>query len=121
VRLSEVCFLLDAAGTVLWRDASGDPSALPDSRARWLAIWSHREHLAEVAHSHPHGPSEFSVTDLSTMDAIDTALGRPLGYAVVTPETLLRRRPDGRTLVDDDEPAWVADLRAASGLSSGME
>lgn len=113
---TEVCFLLDVAGSVLWRDASGDPSALPDSRARWLAIWSHRAELAEVAHSHPQGPPAFSDTDLSTMDAIDTALGRPLGYAVVTPETLLRRGPDGRTLVVDDEPAWVADLRAASGM-----
>ena len=113
---TEVCFLLDAEGAVLWRDSSGDPSALPDSRERWTAIWAHREALAEVAHSHPRGPLAFSATDLSTMDALDAALGRPLGYAVVTPENLLRRRPDGRTLVDDVEPAWVGELRVASGL-----
>jgi hypothetical protein len=116
VGLSEVCFLLDAAGTVLWRDSSGNPSAMPDSRARWAAIWARRGELAEVAHSHPHGPLGFSAQDLSTMDALDAALGRPLTYAVVTPDNLLRRRPDGRTLVEDVEPAWVADLRAASGL-----
>jgi hypothetical protein len=52
------------------------------------------------------------------MDALDAALGRPLGYAVATREYLLRRRPDGRTLVENDEPAWVADLRAASGMSA---
>lgn len=116
VTLTEVCFLVDAVGTVLWRDSSGDPSALPDSRERWAAIWAHREVLAEVAHSHPRGPAAFSVTDLSTMDAIDAALGRRLGYAVVTPENLLRRRPDGSTLVDDNEPAWVLELRRASGV-----
>ncbi len=116
VTLTEVCFLLDAEGVVLWRDSSGDPSALPDSRERWTAIWAHREVLAEVAHSHPRGPSAFSATDLSTMDALDAALGRPLAYAVVTPENLLRRRPDGRTLIEEHEPAWVADLREASGL-----
>jgi hypothetical protein len=116
VRLTEVCFLLDGRGAVLWRDVSGDPSALPDSRERWTEIWAHREVLAEVAHSHPRGPLAFSATDLSTMDALDAALGRPLGYAVVTPENLLRRRPDGRTLIEEDEPAWADELRAASGL-----
>jgi hypothetical protein len=35
---------------------------------------------------------------------------------VVTPENLLRRRPDGRTLIEEHEPAWVAVLREASGL-----
>jgi hypothetical protein len=116
VTLTEVCFLLDAGGAVLWRDSSGDPSALPDSRDRWTAIWTRRDVLAEVAHSHPRGPLAFSATDLSTMDAVDAALGRRLAWAVVTPENLLRRRPDGSTLIDDNEPSWVADLRAASGL-----
>ena len=114
--LTEVCFLLDARGAVLWSDSSGDPSALPDSRDRWTAIWANRDVLAEVAHSHPRGPLAFSATDLSTMDALDAALGRHLAYAVVTPENLLRRRPDGTTLVDSDEPSWVADLRVASGM-----
>ena len=116
VTLTEVCFLLDAEGAVLWRDSSGDPAALPDSLERWQAIWAHREVLAEVAHSHPRGPLAFSAEDLSTMDALDAALGRPLAYAVVTADNLLRRRPDGRTLVENVEPAWVADLRMASGL-----
>jgi hypothetical protein len=112
----EVCFLLDSAGGVLWRDASGGPAALPDSRARWAAIWARRDLLAEIAHSHPGGPARFSTVDLTTMDAIDAALGRPLDYAVVTADKVLRRTPDGRTLVLPDEPPWVADLRAASGM-----
>jgi hypothetical protein len=114
--VSEVCFLLDAAGRILWQDASGDPAALPDSRDRWSAIWAHRMVLAEVAHSHPGGLLAFSEQDRTTMEAIDAALGRPLAYSVVTADNLLRRGPDGRTLVIAPEPAWVADLRAASGM-----
>jgi hypothetical protein len=116
--VTEVCFLLDADGRVLWQDASGDPAALPDSRERWSAIWAHREVLAEVAHSHPAGLLGFSAVDLSTMEAIDAALGRPLGYAVVTADKVLRRSADGRTLVIDSEPTWVALLRAASRLEA---
>jgi hypothetical protein len=114
--VSEVCFLLDASGVVLWQDASGDPAALPDSRERWCAIWAHREVLAEVAHSHPAGLLGFSAQDLSTMEAIDAALGRPLAYSVVTADKVLRRTPSGCTLVVDAEPSWVAALRLASRM-----
>jgi hypothetical protein len=117
--VSEVCFLVDGSGRVLWQDASGDSAALPDSRDRWAAIWAHRAVLAEVAHSHPGGLLGFSAEDRSTMEAIDAALGRPLAYSVVTADKVLRREPDGRTLVVDLEPWWVADLRAASGLEVG--
>lgn len=117
--VSEVCFLLDAAGVVLWRDASGNPAALPDSRDRWTAIWACRATIAEIAHSHPAGLLGFSGEDLSTMEAIDAALGRPLAYSVVTADKVLRRASDGRTLVLDTEPPWVAALRAASGMEAG--
>jgi hypothetical protein len=112
----EACFLISHDGTVLWRDA-GSNSALPDSRARWEAIWCHRAALAEIAHSHPRGPLAFSAQDLSTMTAIDDALGRPLCYAVVTRQKVLRRTADGAMLVLDREPSWAQALRAASGLS----
>src|SRR5688572_6737356 len=114
--MREVCFLIDADGDVLWRDDSGTPSALPDSRARWEAIWTYRAVLAEIAHSHPSGLLRFSTVDLSTMDAIDAALGRSLAYAVVTDESVLRRGVDGATLVVDVEPGWVVQLRAASDM-----
>jgi hypothetical protein len=117
----EVCFLLDADGTVLWRDATGTPSALPDSRARWEAIWAARDVLAEIAHSHPGGLLAFSAEDLSTMTTIDAGLGRALTYSVVTAESVLRREPGGATLVPVPEPPWVAALRLESGLQQGGE
>lgn len=141
--LVEVCFLLDASGTVLWADRSDDPAALPDSRTRWEAIWRHRAELAEIAHSHPRGPLRFSTEDETTMAAVDAALGRRLRYAVVTPDAVLRadpaapdgpdvpRRPGGaerphqwhtgQRAVVSPEPAWAARLRAASGLSDRRE
>jgi hypothetical protein len=114
--MREVCFLLDAAGMVLWQDTTGSAGALADSRSRWEAIWARRDALAEVAHTHPGGLLAFSAEDLTTMDAIDAALGRPLAYSVVTAESVLRREPSGVTLVAAREPAWVSALRTASGL-----
>jgi Prokaryotic homologs of the JAB domain len=113
----EVCFLLDRDGTVLWHD-TGTAAALPDSRQRWEAIWRHRAELAEIAHSHPHGPPAFSAEDRSTMAAIDDALGRPLCYCVVTVDKVLRRGSDGVTLEVDPQPPWAAALRAASGMEA---
>jgi Prokaryotic homologs of the JAB domain len=117
IPVREGCILVGRNGTVLWRDNSGTPAALPDSRARWEAIWRHRAELAEIAHSHPRGPLAFSAEDLTTMAAIDAALGRPLCYSVVTGEKVLRRTAEGATLVLDPEPAWASALRLMSGLT----
>jgi hypothetical protein len=85
---------------------------LPDSRTRWEAIWRLREQVVEIAHTHPGGLLAFSAEDLTTMDAIDCALGRKLGYAVVTADNLLRRGPDGAIMVEAGEPPWLAEIRA---------
>jgi proteasome lid subunit RPN8/RPN11 len=108
---NEVCYLLAADGSVLWREV-GLPSSMPDSRARWEAIWRLRERVAEIAHTHPGGPLAFSVEDLTTMDAVDSALGRRLGYWIVTPDNLLHRGADGEIMVEVGEPQWVAEIRA---------
>ena len=53
-KLREVCLLIGRIGeddVVLWSDASGSAVALPDSRARWEAIWSRRDGIVEMAHS----------------------------------------------------------------------
>jgi len=120
--LREVCFLIGDHDTVLWSDASQSPTALPDSRARWQAIWSRREYLIEVAHTHPLGGAKFSLEDETTMAALDAALGRRLRYAVITPTQLLRRIPGERTEhvgdhIVEAEPWWTALIRSASGLN----
>ena len=48
--MREVCFLIGKGGAILWADASNSPAALPDSRARWEAIWTHRDELEVIAH-----------------------------------------------------------------------
>jgi hypothetical protein len=111
----EVCFLIGAGDEVLWSDASTSPLALPDSRERWEAIWSRREVLVEIAHSHPLGPETFSAEDRSTMEALDAALGRKLRFSLVTPTQYLVRgdRDEAVTAVP---PPWVGELRRASGI-----
>lgn len=111
----EVCFLIGKGGAILWSDASDSPVSLPDSRSRWEAIWNNREHLEVIAHSHPVGPSAFSAEDVSTMEALDAALGKSMQYMVVAP-----RKTISRTAATDEdvspEPWWVALLRLASGM-----
>src|SRR5262245_56748753 len=113
--MREVCFLIGRAGAVLWADASTSPSAMPDSRERWQAIWDRRGELEEIAHSHPHGPAAFSAEDETTMAALVDALGRPLRFSVVAPAAVIVR--DGeRTFQLDDQPWWANLLRLASGM-----
>lgn len=111
----EVCFLIGVDGSILWADASESPVALPDSRGRWEAIWELRHDLYEIAHSHPVGPSAFSAEDLSTMAAIDAALGRKLRYSVVAPRTMIVRADD-ETFELNPEPWWAGLLRLASAM-----
>jgi hypothetical protein len=111
----EVCFLIGRGGVVLWADASDSPAALPDSRARWEAIWAHRAELEEIAHSHPVGPLAFSAEDESTMAALRTALGRELRFSVVAPNGVVARQ-EGADVIVAEEPWWAALLRLASGM-----
>ncbi len=113
--MREVCFLIGRGGALLWADASDSAAALPDSRARWEAIWRHRDELEEIAHSHPIGPLGFSAEDESTMAALGTALGRKLRFSVVAPNGVIVRQGDEETIVEE-EPWWAALLRLASGM-----
>lgn len=115
----EVCFLIGEGDVVLWSDASTSPVALPDSRVRWEAIWSRRARLVEIAHTHPLGGAHFSSTDESTMQALDSGLGRRLVYSVVTPGAMLRRTPGEEGPEDalvDEEPWWAELIRVASKI-----
>ncbi|HEX3760818.1 MAG TPA: Mov34/MPN/PAD-1 family protein [Kofleriaceae bacterium] len=116
----EVCFVIGRGGAILWADASDRADALPDSRARWEAIWAHRDQLEAIAHSHPSGPAAFSAEDESTMQAIDSALGRPVRYCVVAPGRTIARtgeRPGACIEVVAPEPWWAGLLRLASGMA----
>ncbi len=116
--MREVCLLIGRGGTVLWSDASDSPVSLPDSRARWEAIWRLRGELEEVAHSHPVGPLAFSAEDESTMAALLEALGKPLRFSVVAPSGMVARQ-EGRDVPVPEEPWWAGLLRLASGMRAG--
>ena len=121
--LREVFMLIAEDGSVLWSDVSESPVRLPDSRARWEAIWSRRDRIAEIAHSHPVGPLAFSREDETTMRALVSALGRSLLFSVVAPAGMVRHTepfgaPSPRLdALVRDEPWWTALLRLASGIT----
>jgi len=118
--MREVLLLIGEDDVVLWSDASDSPVALPDSRARWEAIWSRRERIVEIAHSHPVGPQAFSREDETTMAALVTALGRPLTFSVVAPNGMVRCNKKNDEVYEvtnvEDEPWWASLLRFASSM-----
>jgi hypothetical protein len=113
--LREVCFLIGRGDAILWADSSDSPAALPDSRERWEAIWHHRDELEVIAHSHPIGPAAFSAEDESTMQALDSALGRVMRYCVVAPRVTIARAGTRDDTISP-EPWWAGVLRLASGM-----
>ncbi len=119
-KLREVLLLIGEDDVVLWSDASESPVALPDSRARWEQIWSRRDSIVEIAHSHPLGPQAFSREDETTMAALVTALGRPLVFSVVAPVAMVRCTRAGgdafETSLVVSEPWWATLLRLASSI-----
>lgn len=110
--------MIGRSGALLWADLGTSAVALEDSRARWEALWRHRDELEEVAHSHPVGPDAFSAEDESTMQALCDALPRRPRFSVLSPRGLRVREPDGREHLVVEEPWWTALLRAASGMRS---
>jgi hypothetical protein len=117
--MREVCFLIGRGDAILYADASDSPAALPDSRARWEAIWRHRDELDAIVHSHPVGPAAFSSEDESTMQAVDSALGRSMRYCVVAPRAVISRTGiDAAIEKLSPEPWWAGVLRLASGMRS---
>lgn len=111
----EVCLLIGRGDAVLWADASDSATALADSRARWEAIWTYRGELEAIVHSHPVGPAAFSAEDESTMQAIDSALGKAMRYCVVAPRVTVARTGEHNEVVSP-EPWWAGLLRLASGM-----
>lgn len=123
VRMREVCLLVGRKDVVLWSDASDSPVALPDSRARWEAIWVRRGSIVEIAHSHPVGPLAFSREDETTMEALCAALGKRLRFSVVAPNGMVRcamkAGEDPKPKLVEEEPWWASLLRLSSGMKKG--
>jgi hypothetical protein len=119
--MREVFFIIGKQDVVLWSDASASPVLLPDSRARWEAIWKRRRRLVEIAHSHPAGPLGFSVTDETTMSALTSGLGKKVVFSVVAPNGMVSRDEEGKDHVVEREPGWTTVHRLASGMKAQKE
>ena len=114
--MREVFFIIGKQDVVLWSDASTSPVLLPDSRARWEAIWKRRRRIVEIAHSHPVGPLGFSITDETTMTALTSGLGKKVVFSVVAPNGMIRRNEEGKDVIVEREPWWAMLLRLSSGM-----
>jgi hypothetical protein len=115
--MREVFFIIGKQDVVLWSDASTSPVLLPDSRARWEAIWKRRKRIVEIAHSHPVGPLAFSMTDETTMTALESGLGKKIVWSVVAPTGMVRRNEEGKDVIVEREPWWAMLLRLSSGMN----
>ena len=91
----------------------GSLTAIPDSRARWNAIWENREDLTEIVHTHPGRLLRFSHEDLTTMEAVESALGRPLRWSIVTDDGYFSQF-DGKAGNLAAKPWWLPVLRELS-------
>jgi hypothetical protein len=135
--MKEAGVVIDKNGRAIhWHvPAQRTTGALPDSRLLWEVLWSNRETVAGFAHIHPgSGIPGPSYTDVTTFDAIESALGRRLDWWIasadaivlvrwVGPERLaynVGRSPQGPAAringgpVLLPEPEWTAELRRLS-------
>lgn len=95
---------------------------IPDTRSLWDVLWEQRGNVEGFAHSHPGsgipGPSD---TDLTTFQAIESALGRRLDWWITSDDRLVHIRwytgsgmYTSTTVPVAEEPTWVAWLRRLS-------
>lgn len=76
----------DQGGTILWHEPCGRTAgSIPDTRDLWEVIWENRGRLGGIAHTHPwDGEAWPSLTDVTTFDAIERALGKRLLWPIAT-------------------------------------
>lgn len=122
----EVAVVLDLDRRPLWWHAppSATSVSLPDSRALWDVLWTHRAALSGVAHTHPgDGEPAPSREDLTTFAAVEAGLGRRLEWWIATADRVrcfawsgpTRYAYSGREVSSLAETAdWLAELRARS-------
>jgi hypothetical protein len=125
--MKEAGVVIDRNGrTLYWHTPSlRTAGALPDSRTLWDVLWSNRATVAGFAHSHPgSGVPGPSYTDVTTFDAIESALGGRLDWWIASDDALILVRwlgpgrlaygPIGSIIVP--EPEWVAELRRLTNM-----
>lgn len=89
--MREVGVLLDTGHKPLYWHVPADRSSgyLPDSQDLWDVIWERRSQLRGFAHVHPGGGVQGpSIVDITTFEAIETALGRKLEWWIVTHDSM---------------------------------
>lgn len=129
--LREVLGLYDQNRDPIYFSTSNHMGQIADHLAIWEAIWSNRDDLYEIAHTHPVGPDHFSETDITTMRSIVTGLGRGVRFWVITPRWCILQEvefrdgsayfPPNQTLISLDHitvPPWVPDLIRKSNMTS---
>jgi hypothetical protein len=121
----EAAAVISTTGAVLhWHLPAGRSAVLlPDSRSLWDVMWTHREQLAGIAHTHPGtGRPRPSWEDLTTFSACEAGLGVRLDWWIATADQLAvfrwvgptPYRYRGRLLAEP--PPWLHDLRVRSDL-----
>lgn len=109
--MREVCFLL--VEDKILRIYFGSATRIPDSRERWETIWTHRQEITEIAHSHPGEFLDFSQEDLTTMEAVESGTGKVFTWSIITQTGFLSRR-EKEDIRRTDSPWWVECLRTLS-------
>jgi hypothetical protein len=109
--MREVCFIL--IGEKILRAYFGSQTRIPDSAERWQTIWTHRNEITEIAHSHPGKFLDFSHEDLTTIEAVEAGTGKKFVWSVVTKGGFLSRE-SGNDMHREDAPWWVEFLRKLS-------
>ena len=126
----EAAVLVDRLGAPLaWHLPPGrSATAIPDSRDLWESMWTHREILGGLAHTHPgSGEPHPSREDLTTFAACEAALGIRLDWWIATSDRVIRYRWTGPydltyTSVDPLGPTpWLDQLRIHSTTPEGGE
>jgi hypothetical protein len=122
----ETAVVIGAQGEALyWHLPTGrSAGALPDSRTLWSVLWSQRDSLQGVAHTHPgSGLPRPSWTDVTTFAACEDGLGRRLRWWIATEDALRcfcwigpHRFHYIEAPIDPIEPPWLAPLRERTYL-----
>jgi len=85
--IKEMAMVFNGVGlAIFWLGPNGSSEgAIADSNVLWHRIWTARDELGGIAHSHPwNGPANASHTDVTTFAAIERGLGKRLIWPIVT-------------------------------------